>query len=104
MNEAEKNIYDLLCRYSEMRTLFLVDSRCGLYENALKSLNTCMSILSDNERFIITRHLIDGIAWSRIVYEYNHLSSRSKGKSLSTLRRMQHGAIEKMVEYSSHHS
>lgn len=103
MNDAEKKIYNLLRRYTEMQAMLLIDSRYRLYENALRSLNTCISALSDSERFIITRHLIDGVAWSRIIYEYNHRSSLSKRTSLSTLRRMQHGAISKMVECSSRH-
>lgn len=60
-------------------------------------LESWMWFLSDDERYVIKRHLLDGIAWHHIVYEYNNKLIRSKIKNLSSLRRMQHQAIARIA-------
>ncbi len=104
MNQHESNIYSLLCnwhkinaekRFVEARTHVSssqIRDRLALINSALTMLESWMQLLSDDERYVIKRHLLDGIVWYRIAYEYNNKLIRSKTKSLSSLRRMQHQA------------
>ena len=105
MNHHENNIYRLLCNWHKINAekCFLearthvsssqIKDRLALISSALTMLESWMQLLSNDERYVIKRHLLDGIAWYRIAYEYNTKLIRSKAKSLSSLRRMQRQAI-----------
>lgn len=109
MNQHESNIYSLLCnwhkinaekRFVEARmhvSSSQIRDRLALINSALTMLESWMRLLSDDERYVIKRHLLDGIAWYRIAYEYNTKLIRSKTKSLSSLRRMQRRAIARIA-------
>lgn len=81
------------CTFSSLQTR----DRLDLISNTLTMLESWMWFLSDDERYVIKRHLLDGIAWHHIVYEYNNKLIRSKIKNLSSLRRMQHQAIARIA-------
>ena len=109
MNQHESNIYTLLCnwhwinaekRFVEARTHISPSQardRLDLINNTLTMLESWMQLLSDDERYIIKRHLLDGIVWHCIVYEYNEKLIRSKTRSLSSLRRMQYQAMVRIA-------
>lgn len=111
MNVIEKNAYQLLTRWrrisAEQSFLNLKKDpsfpekkeRLELLGNVLTALESWMRILSDDERYVIKRHLVDGINWARIMYEYNTKLKRAVKKSRSTLRRMQSRAIAKIARY-----
>lgn len=112
MNENERNIYRLLRgwrRLSVEKQFF--ESRCDLSQeqreerlaqmnHLLELLESGMMLLTADERYIIKRHLMDEVNWSRIVYEYNTKLLRPVRKSCSTLRRMQSSAIAKMARHA----
>ena len=62
-------------------------------------LEACMRLLTDDERYIIKRRLVDEINWSRVLYEYNTKLQRLTKKSLSTLRGLQNKAIVKGARF-----
>ena len=109
MNHHESNIYSLLCnwhrinvekRFIEAKTHVSssqTKDHLDLISSALTMLESWMQLLSDDERYVIKRHLLDGIAWRHIVYEYNVKLIRSKTKSLSSLRRMQRQTIARIA-------
>lgn len=111
MNTTEKKVYQLLTRWrrisAEQSFLNLRKDpsfperkeRLELLGNVLTALESWMRILSDDERYVIKRHLVDGINWARIMYEYNTKLKRAVKKSRSTLRRMQSRAIAKIARY-----
>jgi len=68
-----------------------------LINSTLTMLESWMQLLSDDERYVIKRHLLDGIIWHYIVYEYNVKLIRANTKSLSSLRRMQRQAIARIA-------
>lgn len=109
MNKNEASVYDFLrswksgpsmSSFVEERsdlTPSQKEERLELLEKASQMLETLMRLLDDDERFIVKRHLIDGIPWNRVVYEYNHLLKRPAQRSYSSLRRMQHQGILKIA-------
>lgn len=112
MNEAEKNVYRLLRGWRRLhaekeffesrRDLSQAqkDERMEQLSRVLAMLEAWMQLLTADERYVIKRHLVDEIDWSRIVYEYNTKLHRSEGKSRSSLRRMQSRAIGKIARYA----
>ena len=112
MNESEKNVYRLLRNWRRLyaeKEFFesrddlsqgQKDERMDQISQILAMLETWMQLLSTDERYVIKRHLVDEIDWSRIVYEYNTKLIRAGGKSLSSLRRTQSCAIGKMARYA----
>ena len=109
MNKVEKNVYRLLRCWRRLyvekeffesrRDLSQAqkDDRMEQLSRTLEMLEEWMRLLTADERYVIKRHLVDEIDWSRIVYEYNNKLLRPESKSRSSLRRMQSRAIEKMA-------
>lgn len=112
MNEAEKNVYRLLRGWRRLHAeKEFFESRDDLSQvqkdeclehlsRVLTMLEAWMRLLTADERYVIKRHLVDEIDWSRIVYEYNTKLLRPESKSRSSLRRMQSRAITKMAQYA----
>jgi len=59
-----------------------------------------LSILSDEERYIIQLHLIDGKSWKRIEAEYEQ-KDEYEYRATRTLMRYQQQALKKIEEYVS---
>ena len=57
-----------------------------------------LSILSDEERYIIQLHLIDGKSWKRIEAEYEQ-KDEYEYRATRTLMRYQQQALKKIEEY-----
>ena len=109
MNETERSIYRLLRGWRglyeekqefEKRTDLSQQQRQERTERiseALSHLEGWMRLLTNDERFVVKRHLVDGVSWKRIECEYNTRLRRSVTKSLSSLRRIQRRALEKIA-------
>ena len=109
MKQHESNIYTLLCNWHKINAeKRFVKARAhvspsqamvrlDLINSTLTMLESWMQLLSNDERYVIKRHLLDGIVWHHIVYEYNVKLIRSNTKSLSSLRRMQRQAIARIA-------
>lgn len=111
MNEIETEVYYLFRNWrriqaeKEMMTVaeevlseYNEEHEDG-YSIVLKKLQSWMLLLDEDERFVIKRHLVDGLSWKRVVYEYNTKLLRATKKSYSTIRRMQSQGIARIVGY-----
>ncbi len=109
MNENERNTYRLLRgwrrlgvkkQFFESRCDFSPaqrEARLAIINQLLELLDSSMALLNADERYVIQRHLIDGIGWKCIVYEYNTKLWRPVKKSLSSLRRLQRSGVGKIA-------
>lgn len=57
-----------------------------------------MSILSEDEAYVVQRHLIDGITWPRVEVEYSE-KWKEFGKCQRTLMRYQDNALKKIQRF-----
>ncbi len=55
-----------------------------------------ISSLSEDQRFIVQRHLIDGIDWPRIVKEYSDMWGQENEKSIRSFQIYQTKALRKI--------
>ena len=111
MNETERTVYHLICgwrRFIAEKDFYEAQSdlytqvkyeRVEQFDRLQILLENLMRLLTIDERYVIKRHLVDGLDWNCIEYEYNHKLLRSVQKSRSTLRRLRNSAIVKMAQY-----
>ena len=109
MNETERTVYHLICGWRRLiAEKDFYEAQSDLYTQVKYEhveqfdrlqilLENLMRLLTIDERYVIKRHLVDGLDWNCI--EYNHKLLRSAQKSRSTLRRLQNSAIVKMAQY-----
>lgn len=57
-----------------------------------------LSLLSEDEAYVVQRHLIDGITWSRVCAEYC-AKWKEFGKCERTLIRYQENALKKIQSF-----
>ena len=57
-----------------------------------------LSILNEDEMYVVRRHLIDGISWGRLEVEHYNLW-KEYGKNRRTLMRYQHNALERIQRF-----
>ena len=58
-----------------------------------------LSILSDEQRFVITKHLLDRLPWPLVVIEYEKRWGKKDGKSERTLKRFQSQALQSISDF-----
>lgn len=63
-----------------------------------------LGLLSDDELHVVHRHLIDGLSWSRLHLEYEHLWGEENARSERMLKINQANAIRKMEEFSEEYA
>ncbi len=57
-------------------------------------------LLTEDEAYVIKRHLIDGIDWPRIAVEYKGIWGEDYAKSERTLKTYQQRALSKIVKFT----
>lgn len=72
-------------------------------EMLLKRIDLWLALLSEDEVFVITRHLIDRIDVPRIVLEYERKWGGEFGKTERTIKMYQSRALKKIAEFESKH-
>lgn len=60
-------------------------------------------LLTDDELYVIKRHIMDGLSWSRLQIDYAREWGLEFSKSDRMLKKHQVSAIAKMVEFSENH-
>lgn len=75
----------------------------GKLEMLLRRIDLWLALLSEDEAFVITRHLIDGIDIPRIVLEYERKWGGEFGKTERTIKMYQSRALKKIAEFESKH-
>ena len=110
MNETERTVYHLICGWRRLiAEKDFYEARSDLYTQVKYEhveqfdrlqilLENLMRLLTIDERYVIKRHLVDGLDWNCIEFLDQQLL-RSAQKSRSTLRRLQNSAIVKMAQY-----
>ena len=100
---------------AEQRMLTVcLDDLQGAKESAkaarLKQLNKWLTfidgwllLLSEDESFVVRRHLIDEIDWPRVTLEYEKIWGKAYAKSERTLRGYQQNALQKIVKFIAEH-
>ena len=66
---------------------------------ALGTIQGFLALLPEDERFVIQRHLIDGIDWTRIGAEYEMKWGRTHGKERRTLMSYQKRGLTRIAAY-----
>ena len=61
-----------------------------------------LTLLSEDEEYVIRRHLIDGLTWPRIEIEYAE-RWKEYAKTCRTLMRYQNNALKKISEFMEEH-
>lgn len=75
----------------------------GKLEMLLKRIDLWLALLSEDEAFVITRHLIDGIDIPRIALEYERKWGGEFAKTERTIKIYQSRALKKIAEFESKH-
>ncbi|MDL2318153.1 hypothetical protein LJC74_03540 [Eubacteriales bacterium OttesenSCG-928-A19] len=88
-----------------------VTSQKSEKEQRLKYLNKRISILdgwlmllTEDEAFVVKRHLIDGIDWPRVTQEFERLWGREFARAERTLRSYQQNAMNKIIRFIADHT
>ena len=58
-----------------------------------------LCLLYDDERFLVSKHLIGGLTWPHVIFEYEARWGKENGRSERTMKRTQAIAIDKIVTY-----
>ena len=110
MTEKEYTVYLVLQhwrsiepnQFTAQHVMKSQEKACGqqgsYISNVVLNLEGWLALLSDDERYIVRRHLVEGASWSGVQREYCKM--RQQTKSLTTLRRIQARALAK-IEYSA---
>ena len=75
--------------------------RCLELKQRLDRIDTWLSLLPDDEAFVIRRHLIDGIDIPRITIEYQERWGNEFGKTERTIKTYQQRALKRIAAFES---
>lgn len=56
-----------------------------------------LELLPDDERFLVQKHLIQGLDWAKVIVEYNERWGIMNGRAERTLKRIQARAIKRIL-------
>ncbi len=68
----------------------------------LRIIGETLNILNRNERFIIETHLVHHHTWAETMAIFSEKSGQGRDRSERTLKRIQSGALKKMVNFINH--
>jgi len=74
-----------------------LDEEALILSRKLAVIDAWIGLLSDEERFVIKRHLVDQVSLSLLVIEYEKQWGPSQARHIRTLKRIQKNALEKMA-------
>jgi len=100
--EAERNYLLQLHNDPDHIDLEPQIKRLKYLESQLQCINIWLSLLSDDEAFVISRHLIDGIDIPRIAIEYRERWGAEFGKTERTIKTYQRRAIQRIENFETH--
>lgn len=101
---AQLTFLNILCKWkpdslTPQRVAYL--KRIEILVESIKGL---MLLVSEDEAFVLDRHLVNGIDWSRVTVEYGKKWGLEYGKSERTIICYQHNALNKIEEHIKSHS
>jgi hypothetical protein len=74
------------------------DEETLILKRKLAVIDAWIGLLSDEECFVIKRHLVDQVSLSLLVIEYEKQWGPSQARHIRTLKRIQKNALEKMAD------
>ena len=77
------------------------EDRLKHLEQLLQSISVWMELLTEDEAFVIKRHLFDGIDIPRIAIEYRERWGEEFGKTDRTIKAYQKKALQKIVVFEN---
>ncbi len=95
--DMEKRMYEARYYKRPEEMPSVTRERLILLERQLMYLDSMLSLLTEDEAFVIKRHLIDGIDWMRIVKEYTEKWGDELDKTERTFQGYQQKALRKIV-------
>jgi hypothetical protein len=75
------------------------DDAQALRKKKVAMVQSWLSILSDEQRFVVTKHLLDRLPWPYVVIEYEKRWGAKVGKAERTLKRYQSQALHKIAAF-----
>lgn len=93
---AEHRYLKQLCNEHDNLITEKQKERWTFLSNQLHCIDTWMSLLSEDEAYVVQRHLIDGIDIPRIAIEYRERWGEEYGKTDRTIKSYQRRALEKI--------
>ncbi|NLC32410.1 MAG: hypothetical protein GX781_03840 [Clostridiales bacterium] len=71
----------------------------SLHERRLKCIDSLFSVLTEDEAFIVRRHVMDELDWYRIMKEHVDMWGSENEKSIRTFQIYQARALKKMADF-----
>lgn len=75
------------------------EERLSFLEQQLHSISVWMELLTEDEAFVIKRHLFDGVDIPRITIEYRERWGDEFGKTDRTIKAYQRKALQKIASF-----
>ena len=95
--------YRGICAKASMLTLLMQENtEYACFERDalefMKGFIECwLELLPDDERFLVQKHLIQGLDWAKVIVEYNERWGIMNGRAERTLKRIQARAIKRIL-------
>lgn len=102
--EGERNILTVCVRDLQNGETSERSIRINQLNRWIAIIDGWMMLLTEDEAFVVKRHLIDGIDWPRVTLEYERLWGQSFAKAERTLRSYQQNALAKIVQFIADHT
>lgn len=67
--------------------------------NWIELVDTWLTLLDTEERFVVESHLINGLDWAKVIVEYEKLWERENGRAERTLKRIQSKALTQIADF-----
>lgn len=102
--EGERNILDACMRGLHSNGQNEKANRLAQLNRWIAVVDGWLLLLTEDEAFVVKRHLIDRIDWPRVTLEYEKLWGAAFAKSERTLRSYQQNALAKIVAFIADHT
>ena len=76
-----------------------VEERMNTVDEQLSTIESWMMLLGEDERYVIQRHLIDGVDFPRIAIEYKERWGEEFAKTDRTIKSYQRKALQKIAKF-----
>lgn len=98
-------VKEILARCSDVRSqyaLLLAAGQAGtlaaaLLKKQLDTLNAWLGLLTEEERFVVEKHIIGQLAWPYVMIEHHRRWGRRLGRDERSLKRYQARALRKIL-------
>lgn len=97
---AEAQLYE---KWAEQTDETEAKKQLELLNLKIVAINSWLTILSTDERFVVQKHLIEELEWARIAFEYRERWKKEFERTERTLQIYQANALAKIAEFARRH-